>query len=308
MTAKRRCCCSEAPCSGTCAFASSYSVTGISGSFSHVRYTVQRDCGNACQFRDWSLSLSWVQVGALVVTKQTAPGGGTPCCYHGEGTVTVTGTLTITDTYEDGICPDSTQTYTYAFERDVPCAVEVTCGGGAGCSYTPQSEGWRHTLHICDFLVTCSHGWDQGDCDTCPQPMGPYALRCIGGTVAYTSELVALDAIDRTGCLGWYAAGCCNACPFPAMATNRQFGPFAIALSEECSEQDEYESCSLGVVTNAFLSTRIDADPLTSPWLAQADVDSKSNCGSVDFSGGPSPTCVTDIIQGGCSTMPWDYA
>jgi hypothetical protein len=311
MTAKARCCCTETPCSGTCAFASSYSVSGIEGSYSFSRQQGPQGCGNVCFTRSFSLNLTWSQVGALVVSKVTSTGGVAPCCYHGEGTLVVSGTLTITEIYEDGICADQTETYTYTFERDVPCAVTVSCGGQHACGFsTADPPGWTHTLHICDFLVTCSHEGFEGDCDTCYEPYGPFALRCVGGTVSYLSAIVAPDAIAASGCLGWYARQQCGDAPFPEMLNNTGIvGPFGIVADGECSQQDEYESCTLGNVTAGFLYTRVDSDPLASPWLADPASTTKSACGSTDWSGGPSASCTIDIIQGGCSgAMPWEYA
>lgn len=309
MTAKARCCCNETPCSGTCAFASSYSVTGIAGSYAFSRQQGPQGCGQVCFTRSFELDIDWVQLGPLVVTKQFSPGGVAPCCYHGEGTVVVTGTLTITEVYAGGICPDQTQTYTYTFARDVPCAVTVSCGNQHACGFSvADPPGWTHTLHICDFLVTCSHEGIEGDCDTCPQSTNPYALRCVGGTVSYLTDIVAPDAIAASGCLGWYTRGQCGAAPFPDMILNvAQAGPFGIMLDGECGEQDPYESCTLGPSTNVLLSTRVDSGPLV-PWLADPADTTKSPCGSTDWSGGPSETCSIDIIQSGCGgAMPWDY-
>jgi hypothetical protein len=311
VTAKARCCCTETPCSGTCAFASSYSVSDIEGSYSFSRQQNPQGCGNLCFTRSFSLNLTWSQVGALVVSKVFSPGGVAPCCYHGEGTLAVSGTLTITEIYEDGICADQTQTYTYTFERDVPCAVTVSCGGQHACGFsTADPPGWTHTLHICDFLVTCSHEGFEGDCDTCYEPYGPFALRCVGGTVSYLSAIVAPDAIAASGCLGWYAPQQCGDAPFPEMLNNTGIvGPFGIVADDECSPQDEYESCTLGNVTAGFLYTRVESDPLTSPWLAEPASATKGACGSTDWSGGPSASCTIDIIQGGCGgAMPWEYA
>lgn len=310
MTAKARCCCNEAPCSGTCAYASSYSVTGIAGSYSFSRQQLPQGCGNLCFTRSFQLDIDWVQVGSLVVSKVFSAGGVAPCCYHGEGTLAVSGTLTITEIYKDGICADQTETYTYAFERDVPCAVTVSCGNQHACGFsTADPPGWTHTLHICDFLVTCSHEGIEGDCDTCPEAQTPVALRCVGGTVSYLTDIVAPDAIAASGCLGWYTRQQCGDAPFPEMLANSTItGPFGIAADDECSAQDEYESCTLGNIAAGFLYTRVDSDPLTSPWLADPAATTKAPCGSTDFSGGPSETCIIDIIQGGCGgAMPWDY-
>lgn len=314
MTAKARCCCNETPCSGTCAYASSYSVTGIAGSYSFSRQNPPGDCGFVCFTRSFQLDIDWVQVGALVVTKQYSPGNVAPCCYEGAGTLLVTGTLTIVEQYWGGPseCGTVTQTYTYTFERDVPCAVTVSCGNQHACGFsTADPPGWTHTLHICDFLVTCSHEGIAGDCELCPEAQPPVALRCVGGTVSYLSDLVAPDAIGPTGCLGWYTRGQCGQDPpFPEMLANTAItGPFGIVASEECSPQDEYESCTLGYINAGFLFTRVDSDPLNTPWLADPAETTKAPCGSTDWSGGPSETCTADILQMTCGgSMPWGYS
>lgn len=310
-TIHHACCCGEqsGPCADSCDFASSYAVNGIAGSYIFESEWDAFDCGQACSFRSFRIEVNWIQVGPLVVTRQAAPGGGAPCCYRGQGMLLVTGSVTITDTYRDGICPDYEQTSTFDFERDVPCAITVGCGGTAGCGFTVTNPpGWTHTLHICDFLVTCSHEAIEGDCDSCYWTVGPFALRCVGGTVSYVSNLVAPNNLNGTGCLGYYAGSQCSGYPFPDMIANRTtHGPFAIVADEECSPQDEYDPCTLPVTTLAFLSTRIDSDPLVSPWLAAADAASKSACGGVSTTVGPSEGCRYGLFQLGCTTMPWNY-
>lgn len=314
------CCCEGGPpgenCPLACTFDATYGVQGVAGSYSWSQQATQTSgCGQACLFVSHDIQVNWAQVGTWNVTRVN-PGGGLPCCYQGAGTVAVYGTLTVVTTYTGGPppCDDPfTVTTTYDFEADVPATITVSCTGPVpSCSYAlPGSRGWHHTLHICDFPITCSHDVYEGDCDTCPTA-SPFALHCGGLTVSYLSDMVALDAIGigQSGCLGWWNwRQCGGAPPYPSMLVNvAAFGPAAVFLREECGEQDPYEPCSLGNQTSCYLSHNIECDLLTTPWLCTLSDEIRNRCGSVDWSGGPAPGCVVDIIQGGCAGgLPWTY-
>jgi hypothetical protein len=300
------CCCDPSPCARTCDFGSSYLVSGIAGSYSFSRQQAPQGCGQVCFTRSFTITVNWQQLGPIVVTRQTSSGGFQPCSYGGQGTVVVTGTLTITEIYAGGICPDQVQEYSYSFANDVPCAVTLTCGLGPACSFATagNAPGWNHTLHICDFPITCSHEGIGGDCDSCPEPFGPFSLWCVGGTVSYLSDIISPDAIVARGCLGFYKPG---TTVFPTMAANSAIaGPFGVMLSDECGGQDLPLPCTLGVGTAAFLSTRVDTATFT-PWFDEPSETTKSPCASTDWSGGPSSSCTISIIQGGCG-IPWQYS
>lgn len=310
-TIHQACCCDNPnPCSDSCNFGSSYAVTGIAGSYRwQQNVATNSSCGQVCLFKEHDLQLSWAQLGTMTVTRSNVSG---VCCYKGTGTVTVSGTLTIVQTYTGGPpgCPAQTRTDTYTFTRDVCCMVTVTCGGAFSCGWTPATAvGWTHSLHIGDFLITCSHSDYTGDCDTCVSA-ADVALRCIGGVVSHLSDLKALNTITKaqTGCLGYYTYGICNGDPYTAMHANvANYGPFGIVTDEECSEQDPYQSCTLPVKASALFSHRVDCSNLSTPWLCVVDSETKSFCGSTDQSVGPNAGCLTDYIQQGCGQIGWLY-
>jgi len=267
-------------------------------------------CGQTCLFQGHALTVNWQQIGSMTVTRQSVGG---ICCYKGTATIRVYGSLQIDQTYTGGPpgCDAQSQTNTYTFDRDVCATITVSCGGVYSCGWTPATPpGWTHTIHIGDFLVTCSHDQFAGDCDTCLS-VNQIALRCVGGTVSYLSDLKALNTITKaqTGCLGYYARGDCGTETYAAMHANTAVhGPFGIVSDEECSEQDEYQSCTLGVrPTGNVCLNRFDCDNLSTPYLCIVDTLTKSFCGGTDESVGPNANCLTDILQTGCGQITWLY-
>lgn len=313
------CCCeggSDIDCPGSCNHAASYQVTQITGSYRFQSYVSDYSgCGQDCLFVEHDLQLNWVQLAPITVTKVSNPAS-TKCCYQGSGTMIVTGSLLVNQIHTGGPSPCQdpyVQTDTFNFEHDVPFTITVTCTGPVpGCTRTPTtSRAWNHTLHICDFPIACSFEKVDGDCDTCPTSTA-LSLRCGGGTVSYITDLGALPAVDQdSGCLGYWQPGllCNGNAPYPAMAANAgAYGPFAIFLDGECSEQDPQDPCTLSVQTQCFLPHDADCDLLVSPWLCPLRADLRSYCGGTDWSGGPAPDCRFDVLQSGCTTMPWRYA
>ena len=315
------CCCGGdggLTCPGSCSFASSYTVSQITGGYSYQASTSQYSgCGQTCSFVDHHLQISWVQLNAPTTMTRVTDAATGRCCYQGSGTLAVTGSLELTQLHTGGPppCQDpTTETDTYYFAHDVPFTLTVTCTGPLpGCSRTPTTaNAWRHTLHICDFPIVCNMEVLGGDCDTCPTN-APFSLRCCGGTVSYISDLGALPAVDQdSGCLGYWQAGtlCDGTAPYPAMASNAgTFGPFAIFLDEECSEQDPQDPCTMGIQTQCWLPHIGACNLLSSPWLCDLNAQLQSYCGSTDWSDGPGPGCIFDVIQSGCNgAMPWRYA
>lgn len=307
-----QCCCGAAGnCPESCGFASSYTVNGVVGQYIFEKQQALYNCGQVCLFRSYRIEVNWTQIGAIVLTRSSTilnP----PCCYRGNGMLLVTGTVFIKDEYIGGICPDETEQRTYTFTRDVPFSITVECAGpNSACSFSVASgKSWIHTLHICDFLVTCSDSGLQGDCDTCVSASGPFALRCVGGKVSYLSAMVGLNAITASGCRGYYGGSQCNGYPYPAMIANSGiYGPFAIVTDEECSGQDEYQSCTLPTTLNGFLPTRVDFSALSTPWLIDVDIETKSFCGATNRAVGPNANCQVIYYQLGCTGgIPWTYA
>jgi len=310
------CCCDGvSACTDLCACDTSYSVPVVTGGYQFSKsFPAITGCGQTCYFREYTIDLAWTNNGPFILTKQTDPATG-ECCYSGEGELAITGTLTIVERYTGGPgCGAQTNTYTYSIDQDVPATITVSCGGTAACNgFVPTTyRGATHTLHVCDFLITCSHEGEEGDCDTCPQVYGPYALRCVGGTVSYLSELVCPDTLGAgdSNCLGYYQPGqCVGGYPYPAMISNSlSYGPFAVVLDGECGAQDPYPPCTLGPQSNAWLWTRVDSDPLVSPYLAPVDTDTKGYCGFYDDTVTAATNCTIAFFQSGCSgVIPWTY-
>ena len=197
------CCCDENPCPGSCNFASSYFMNGMSGTLQAVwrelrNVNCYEICENGCPtdlIDHFELSVSWNLSAGATLTRYAIPGGG--CCYA------VIANLEVTWSWlseQDIWC--CTAPYlceldnTYSGTTVVPFCYTVVCVSGNGNS-------WKHSLTICDsscanveLLTTtfCSNNGCGGSaCNA--MPVYDQGLRLQGACYSWYSTYKALDLL-----------------------------------------------------------------------------------------------------------------
>lgn len=265
-----QCCCETelGDCTDSCDCATSYSVTALSDSY---RYESTLDYGgawnctvcpstNGCSATWWGIDLTWTLVGPMVLTRAPDPSG-TGCVYTGTGTVLVTGSLDYTYRWMcndlEG-CPSFEDTQSYNFSTETTVCVTVRCeasptGFNAGCNGTVAGAAWRHTVEICDFIVTCSADvWTDSGCDpVCPTQSTPVALRCQGGAIDYLTPLVCLNTLVPADwlCAGYRNGSGASYC-WDTVGASAPRGPFGVQEEGECSPgQDDFPCLDAGQVS-----------------------------------------------------------
>jgi hypothetical protein len=333
MNTARLCCCEpgsveECPVS-SCPCASSYSVSNIAVNYGYQNNSSPPVCANCgqsgCYKRDWSITVSGVQLGPLVVTRGGGSGEQLPCCYYGEGEMRITYSVSFTESRHcSGARNISYPTQSFTGTIDVPMSLSVYCRNTAtiaGCGRNlGVARSYQHKLQICNWPIECSDVLIAGTIDaitnectagvTCDDgdncEFGPFSLWCGGANITYISRYQCLDTLlpSDSACQGFYQGGplCGDGIdPFllDRVANN---GPFACFLREEC-DQGVADPCDQAMGTvGAFLPTIAHGN--TPSVLA----DLKSFCASVDQSIS-TPCSTVDIIQSGCGPgIPWTYA
>jgi hypothetical protein len=224
------CCCGSTGCAGTCLL-TSYTVSGLGGSYLG---RVDKDFSCEC-YTDlctgaidspysadkWEFSFTATQIGTAVLTRYgPVPFGG--CCYKAEGTMSITGSLTLEqivswyrcngDQLPDGWAQECLNTISVPFTAEVPFCYTVACDSVSSseiCTWGATGAIWKHSLQICDFPIsgseeflagTCSSGSSCSDgdgfalagescilCLNCPKQ--PYGIICKGGTFNWISKI-----------------------------------------------------------------------------------------------------------------------
>jgi len=211
----RGCCCSSgADCPGTCGFASSYIIGGLSG---HVewdrswKYPLCEQCGDydTCDLKsNWSFTASFYQIYPATLTRVTSNVDGVHCCYQAIGTMQINWTLSRSERIKTCIPPTTdvceiadtwTGSTTTTFCYQVSCDMHAWNGG----------QGWVHTITMCSYEIK--------DIDVmvkdCSSPIGPTdcptdRVKVVAGglTTSWVSKFGALTALDPD--IAWQ--GWCN--------------------------------------------------------------------------------------------------
>lgn len=224
------CCCGSTGCAGTCLL-TSYTVSGLGGSYQgRVDYDYSCPCytdicGGAVdspyEANNWEFLFTASQIGTAVLTRYgPVTFGG--CCYKAEGTMRITGTLTLEQFASwfscDGFGPpagwaqDCSNTISVSFTAEVPFCYTVACDSISSletCTWGASGAIWKHSLQICDFPISGSEEFLAGscpsgspcspspgsslvgpDCILCLNcPTQPYGIICSGGTFNWISKL-----------------------------------------------------------------------------------------------------------------------
>lgn len=299
--------------------ASSYAVNDFTLNYLYERIVSGSptiDCGQGyCYRRSYTIDLSITKEPGFVVTKTVLSGG--ECCYRGTGSVTITGTVQFEEFFDGiSICPPPynvgwNQTHTFRFERTTCACITVRCDSKVDHCDGTSAPALQHTLEIGDFVVECSAEYVEADCDTCPVPMGPFSLRCIGGRFAFKSSVNCLNVVTDRECLGWWpktqqycgdgeAYGPCFYNLEEAVVTH---GPFAIITETECAEGiDDYPCLDGGAAPfGLVLETRGDEIPAILTQL-------QSPCANVDTDYTPCIGINVAIRQQGGCPFHWTYS
>jgi hypothetical protein len=314
----RQCCCGEgSPCSAFCC-ASSYAVQNFTFGYQFnkvISGVPSVDCGQGfCFRRSYNIALTITKDLPFVVTRTTLTGG--ECCYRGTGEVTITGTVTIDEVFDGlSICAPPYDSYhavsnTYTFEHQVCACITVRCWPKVDHCTGATAPALQHTLEIGDFVVTCSHEGIDGDCDTCPQPYGPYELRSVGARLAFSSDVACLPAVTNRQCLGWYPRTeqlCGSGDAYGLCYTNLEAnvllnGPFGITTRPECTAGRDDVPCVDDAFVSRFLPTINTGETAAITNMLQ------SPCVDVDDGFAPCYGLNFAVQQlGGCPAF-WSYA
>lgn len=342
------CCCEqgEEECdTAPCGCASSYIVNGINFTYNFsidsngTEPTCESGClGSVCYNRYWNISVTVAQAFFANVNRQNSCAPNLACGYYGDVVFNVTATVEL---FEEARCMGTgnplnrTLTQTWTNNLTVSGCVHVTCrriGKPEGC---PPMSGsprlvWHHTVEICDFPVACDNVFIMGyqypgdfvrcgmDCDdtgASPAACGPFALRCIGGTLSFITPYECLDQLDGQpySCLGWYRPRRCLApCTGVEFGTGASIlsgntavlGAFGCFFTDECQELEEDEVCrALRVSSNTYPNLK------TIGWTAPVDLTLTDYCGYTDevINFTPCPEGDVRVFQSACPAAMWTY-
>lgn len=280
-------CCSELPpcpeCVESCDFATSYSFTGLSFSFSFdASYGNCLPCpyeggggGGSFGQRSYSIRVDAVQLAPITFTRV---GSGGDCRYEACGELDVT--YEVTEDVRYGCCApedvgtgptaDCSDGQTIQGARTVSFSLLATCECfNESCCGTLTDCRWRFTLTICGFPIATSHEVYVADCETNPdcgvEPGGHLFMN--GAVITWVTPLVALDTLTEADhCLryGPYAnldeqGAFCD----PEVTAYGLCGPFAIDRTDTAVAECGATTGSLWALTKPGLC--YPCDPATVP-------------------------------------------
>lgn len=312
LMASRCCCVPQGPCTWTQVFAerSSYVVTGISGTYSRsdsVIWPPNGQCGEVCGGREFALLVNYTQELPFVINRYCSPSG---CGYVGLGEINVSGSLYVFEGAQGGQIPGPfIAERTHTFSRTTACKIEVDCGGASPQCGGNITTGWRHTLTICDFIVTCHDEGiqDAGDCTSEGYPPYERGIRCAGGGSAYQGPREYLPQNGPSFSTGWrqrFGSG----------------GPFSLMFQTECGNEPNVQQCRWplipspqavdGVVGSVIWATHAacsasDPYPPYDQYFRDLCASLTSACGSTDME---FPPCFAPDLQSGVGPRNWTYS
>jgi hypothetical protein len=333
------CCLPDVPggdCDDSCIYATSYSLSDITGTWHYEHRVPLKDLDCACfggvtrtTMMGYSVDVSFSQVLTATLTRC---GSGSSCKYEARGELTISTSIQI----EEGsyCCQDTSydlqdMSYTRVTEG-VPFCLTMHCVGAeapAGCARTITGPAyWVIALQICDFPAVMSHEFLVEDTPPgCSVSLSQANGIAVGGATfikiaklknpanLFTTEM-ADDAYGASSVrcvsppIGTDIAEDLNC--IPCVHNRVNWGNFALHKIEEWTEQDPPDPCFLGC----------SATPFASPQQAFGREPTASACSStVDPSAGPcygvedewtgataygvcaSPCVWTGIVNGGWS-------
>ena len=220
MSFHRVCCCGPNPanpCGDSCDWATSYTLSGFSGSHSWTRIRRADPCEGCSDYDGHNLAESYgftatfTQAAPVTLTRTTyGTGESATCCYQATGVMNVAWTLSANYKYYN--CPINNGICEY---NDLRTGTEQTdfCIV-AQCRQNPLTGryGWLWTLTVCSFWVSALNSIDVSnlpenyDCGDEP-PLGNDHQIVAGGAMwSWWTELVAPNTI---GVFDAINLGCC---------------------------------------------------------------------------------------------------
>jgi len=247
------CCCGDNanPCAPACECASSYIISGITGSLNwEVNPARTAPCTNCDDYdsagssRSQFLTITFTQGPTTALAKVAGT-----CCYKATGILYATYNWSATDRLT--CCPFEPQQVCYHNEtktgtKQIPFCYTVVCQPNV----YDNGVGWVHSLTMCGFCVgniqTIS-GESDNDCldpDLCNNlPLARLGLCFGGGSYTWHTALKCLDTIQRPADVR-YVSWCSNnydcqvggenvACYQPQRDQSISMGPFSPYLVNE---------------------------------------------------------------------------
>jgi hypothetical protein len=280
------CCLPDVPggnCDDSCIYASSYSLSDITGTWHYEHRVDLKDLDCACfggatrtTMMEYSVDVSFSQVLTATLTRC---GSGSNCRYEARGELTITTSIQLGE--GSYCCQDDSSTLAdNSWTRTatgVPFCLTMHCVGAtapAGCARTITGPAyWVIALQICDYPVVESHDFLVEDtppgCSTIatfPNGIG------VGGAVFYKiaklknpANITGLDMADDA--YGQVSIRCVDPpigidiqedlnC-IPCVQARSPYGNFALHKIDEWSEQDPPDHCSIGCTSEPFASPQL---------------------------------------------------